>query len=79
MCCDRSPAVLLQRYNFPSEQVWEQRHLYVVVALAIRSDFARTAPRTNANEQAKYPQAPSLPAPQGRFHTTRRRRLLHIR
>ena len=43
MCCDRSPAVFLQRYNFPSEQVWGQRHLYVVVALAIRSDFARTA------------------------------------
>ena len=24
MCCDRSPAAFLQRYNFPSEQVWRQ-------------------------------------------------------
>ena len=24
MCCDRSPAAFLQRYNFPSEQAWRQ-------------------------------------------------------
>ena len=24
MCCDRSPAAFLQRYNFPSEQAWWQ-------------------------------------------------------
>ena len=24
MCCDRSPAAFLQRYNFPCEQVWLQ-------------------------------------------------------
>ena|GEM_PF-2585537 len=63
MCCDRSPATFLQRYNFPSEQAWQQYPLYVVVALAIRRDFARYAPppRTNANEQAKYPKR--LPSP----------------
>ena len=44
MCCDRSPAAFSQRYNFPSEQAWQQYPLYVVVALAIRRDFARYAP-----------------------------------
>ena len=24
MCCDCSPAVFSQRYNFPREQVWRQ-------------------------------------------------------
>ena len=63
MCCDRSPVVFLQRYNFPSEQVWRQLPLYMVVALAIRSDFARYAPPLGEMRMNKRSKPRHLPSP----------------
>ena len=40
MCCDRSPAVFSQRYNFPSEQVWRQ--------------LPRLAPSLSPSSQRRY-------------------------
>ncbi len=65
MCCDRSPAVFSQRYNFPREQAWRQLPLYMVVALAIRSDFdfACYAPPLGETRMSKRSKPRRLPFP----------------